>query len=84
MYTTTNVASFVSGGTPNPNWDRSNHENVEFMTACFGYHLILNLAFMVITYYIIFLLLRRKSKENFLYKGETEELLKDSELGALN
>ena len=45
------------------------------MVACFGYHLIANLVFMVIIYYIMFKLIQKKSKGKFPDKGETEELL---------
>ena len=77
---TNNAACFISGGKPNPKWDRTDHGNVEFMVACFGYHLIFNLMFMVIIYYIMYKMIQRKTKGGYLNKAETQELLQDNEL----
>lgn len=50
---------FLLGSAQNPNWDRSDHRNVHFVIALFGYHLIINFIFMVTFYAVLYMLLAR-------------------------
>lgn len=46
-----------AGGEPS-NWDRSDHRNVAFAYAAFGFHLLFNLVFMCVLYAVIYFIMR--------------------------
>ena len=63
-----NVLLFISGRDHNPSWDHSEPRNVHALVAIFGYHLLFDLAFLVMGYLATAMALRWRQHDRVEFK----------------